>query len=81
MLGWLAISLVVLYFIIGQKVTLDAYRHLRDRKRLYTYMPLFAPEEFTAEGERWRRRAVRYWYRGGTLVGGLWLAVWIYQRL
>jgi hypothetical protein len=80
MLGWLALLVICLYLLYGQKVTLDAYRHLRDPRRRYGYSPLLSPEEFTAEGERWRRRAVTYWYGGGALVAGLWLAVWLVQR-
>jgi hypothetical protein len=79
-LSWFALGLVVLYFVVGQKVTLDAYRHLRNPRHRYSHPPLLNPEEFTAEGERWRRRAVRYWYGGGAVVGLIFLAALLSQR-
>lgn len=79
-MSWAVIAVLVCYIVIGQKVTLDAYRHLRDPRRTYYYPPLLSPEEFSPEGEAARRRAVRYWYGGAVLMAVLVLAVWFAQR-
>jgi hypothetical protein len=63
-MSWFVIALFVAYILIGLKWTFDASKHLRNPKQTYFYTPLLSPEEFTPDGERWRRRALRFWYGG-----------------
>lgn len=80
-LGWFAIVVAAVYIIIGQKFILDASRHLKNPRRTYYYTPLLSPEEFTPEGEFWRRRAIRYWYGGAAVVVVILLSVMLLQRM
>lgn len=73
--------IAVLYWVVGQKLTLDACKYLRTPTRTYLYTPLLSPEEFTPEGEPLRLRAVRYWYGGAVVVGVLFTIVWVSQRI
>jgi hypothetical protein len=79
MISWFVVLLFVAYVIVGQKLTLDAVRHLRNPRRTYFYTPLLSPEEFAPQGEFARRRAVRYWYGGAVVVGLTFFFAWLAQ--
>lgn len=79
-MGTAVFVIAILYVLVGQKLILDASRHLRNPHRRYFYTPLLSPEEFTDAGERFRRRAVRYLYGGGIVVALLFVLVWFLQR-
>jgi len=79
-MSWVAFFLIAAYYLVGQKLTLDAYRYLRDPDRHYSYTPLLSPEEFTDEGEPIRCRAVRYWYVGAVVVFLVVMSIWMSQR-
>ena len=66
---WLLDAIVVLtYFIIGAGLSTKAHRHMRDNDFPIWDTPLYNPELFTAEGDRLRRRALKFWMWGGICV-------------
>lgn len=66
---WLiSVAILVAYFVAGAFLSEAAHRYLRDPNLPRWDTPLLNPELFAPEGERYRRRAIRYWTWVGVLV-------------
>ena len=77
-LGWtLAVS--CMGFLIGaMKLEADAMKHLKNLDRpTFGRFPMFSPEAFTPEGEPLRRRVLRYYSVGSSILVALAILTWI----
>jgi hypothetical protein len=62
------LGLLVVYLVIGFRLSAQASRFLKDRQKLYTSSPLVQPELYSAEGDAARVRALRFWWAGGAVL-------------
>jgi hypothetical protein len=81
MLYWLLLALLFGYYIVGDRLTAQAMRYLREPRRRWSASPLYRPENFTSEGEASRLRAIRWWQRGGIAVALILVALVAFTQL
>lgn len=77
---WLHLGLWVAYFLIGSKYSADAMKFLREPHRQRFHSPVFSPDEFTPEGEPYRRKAAQFLRWGGFGILSLYVVLLIVQE-
>ncbi len=79
-MGWLAPILMIAFYALGKYLSTQAWNYLKDPSRPRSENPLFNPDEYRPEGERFRLRAIRFWWGGGVALAVTLFLIWRFQR-